>query len=119
MYGVFWINGRDMPAHRVSYSLYKGNIPKGLCVLHKCDVPACVNPNHLFLGTLQDNVADMISKNRQRSLKGEDHPNSKLKNEDVLFIRSNTISPNRLAQKYKVRHSTIINIRKRRIWKHI
>lgn len=51
-------------AHRVSWKLHKGEIPIGLYVLHRCDVPACVNPNHLFLGTAKDNAQDAVAKNR-------------------------------------------------------
>ena len=61
-YGVFWINGKLLRAHRVAWSIYNGGIPEGLLVLHKCDNPACVNPDHLFIGTQQDNVDDMITK---------------------------------------------------------
>lgn len=63
-YGQFRHEGRKQQAHRVSYQLFIGPIPPGLLVLHKCDVPACVNPHHLFVGTDADNVHDMMKKGR-------------------------------------------------------
>ena len=65
-YGKAYSCGKIRKAHRVSWEISNGNIPDGLCVLHKCDVPLCVNPEHLFLGTVVDNVKDMVSKNRNR-----------------------------------------------------
>ena len=61
-YGGIDISGKSQLAHRVSFGL--GNIPEGMCVCHKCDVPACINPAHLFLGTHADNILDMMSKGR-------------------------------------------------------
>lgn len=64
-YGAFRYEGKTQIASRVSYQLYKGNVPSGLHVLHTCDNPSCVNPDHLFLGTNDDNVEDRKSKGRR------------------------------------------------------
>jgi hypothetical protein len=63
-YGSITIKGKEKKAHRVSWELFNGPIPKGLLVLHKCDTPACINPHHLFLGTHRDNIQDCIKKGR-------------------------------------------------------
>jgi hypothetical protein len=65
-YGKINIKGKQKLAHRVSYEINIGSIPDGMNVLHKCDQPACVNPDHLFIGTQQDNIDDMWAKNRFR-----------------------------------------------------
>lgn len=78
---------KQVPAHRFSYELHFGEIPEGLLVCHECDVKVCVNPEHLFLGTNQDNTDDMITKGRKATTKGVLNGRSKLDEEIVRCIR--------------------------------
>jgi len=91
-YGVINLGGRNGKierAHRVSWMLHNGAIPDGIFVLHRCDVPLCVNPDHLFLGTRDDNNKDMSKKGRARgpSFNRAEHPMTKLSDSDVSKIR--------------------------------
>jgi len=100
-------------AHRFSYELHKGPIGDKL-VCHSCDTPACVNPDHLFLGTVADNVADKVRKNRQCA--GIRNTNAKLTEAQVREIRA-SVGPERvIAKKYGVDGAVIGKIRRGQIW---
>lgn len=124
-YGNFYAEGRLHLTHRYSWLLHNGLIPHGLCVLHKCDNRACVRPDHLFLGTKRDNTQDMLFKGRQRNLgilKGQQHGEAKLTNEDVMRIRSEVAAGRKqkdLAGELGVSISLISLIVRRKAWTHI
>ena len=85
-YGSFWYNGRGRAAHRVSYELYKGTIPKDLHIMHSCDVTSCVNPTHLAVGTNTENHRDKMARGRNISPRGEASGRTDLKECEVLEI---------------------------------
>jgi len=122
-YGVVCINAKQILAHRASYIAFKGEIPLGLCVCHTCDVPSCVNPDHLFIGTNAENSADMVKKGRHRCrpLRGEENFRAKLTAEQVLTIRARCGQTRgvKLAEEFGVSKSLIRAILSRKIWKHI
>lgn len=105
---------KTMPAHRASYILFKGDIPSGMLVCHSCDNPPCVKPAHLWLGTISDNVCDMIKKNRS--------PNQKLTTEMVIDIRNkfeNGYTQKKLQEVFNISNGIISQIVNRKIWKHV
>ena len=119
-YGTFHADGRTRGAHRVSYELFKGPIPEGLHVLHLCDVPGCVNPDHLFTGTNRDNVRDMIAKGRVRG--GVRHPRAKATEDDVRAIRSDRrvgSTWSELSERYGLSIRAIRNLVNRITWRHV
>jgi hypothetical protein len=124
-YGQLNVNGIMVRAHRVAWVLFRGSIPDGMWVLHGCDVPACVNPDHLFLGDHDANMADKVKKGRSWSPAGVSHGNAKLTDEDVLAIRRTHVCAHPqlgvrpLARKYRVAHTTIKNIVLGRSWEHL
>lgn len=70
-YGMFSLYGKRQGAHRASWQIFKGQIPKKMYVLHKCDNPSCVRPGHLFIGTQKENVKDAVSKGRHKTNRGD------------------------------------------------
>jgi len=105
-------------AHRVSWELHMGSSPGALHVCHKCDNPGCVNPDHLFLGTMSENILDAYNKGRK--VKGENHPWARLGLADVLKIReavSNGDSQRNIAKAMGVTQTTISMIARRETWR--
>lgn len=119
-YGRFCVYGHKI-AHRISWIIHNGEIPKGLWVLHHCDNPPCVNPKHLFLGNARDNTQDMLSKNRNRVPIGEKAYGAKLTSNDVIDIRKLGRLQNcaETARKYGVAENTIWRAVNGVSWKHI
>jgi hypothetical protein len=111
------INGKKQNIHRIFYEKYKGPIPQGLHVLHTCDTRACINPDHLFLGTQNDNMHDMAQKGR--STYGEKHPNAKLTESQVLEIRFMLGTLLDIAEKYGISRNNVSLIKNRKRWKHL
>lgn len=115
-YGVIKVGGRDEKAHRASWEIYKGPIPRGSKVLHRCDVRSCVNPAHLFLGSQADNVRDMMAKGRGSDSKGERNANSKITAAQASEIRNSTLTLRELAEIYPIKKSMLSNIKQGKNW---
>lgn len=118
-YGVFYTGNKERNAHRCSYEVFKGEIPEGLHVRHRCDTPLCVNPAHLILGTAKDNAEDRQTRGRGHKLRGELVGTSKLTEQDVRDIRASKLGDKALSKKYGVAPSHIWLVRTRRAWKHV
>lgn len=109
--------GKLSPAHRIGWELKHGAIPNRLCVLHKCDVKCCVNPDHLFLGSKSDNTKDCIAKGR--GFTGVRNGFAKLTNEIVLKIRSSNLGLCEIAREFGIHYGHVWRIRQRKCWTHI
>lgn len=112
----------NVKAHRLSWELHNGPIPDGLGVLHRCDTPACVRPDHLFLGTQAENMRDMDRKGRRGSFDsaGASNPNARLTSEQVAEIRAQSragVSRSELARRFGVGTSTVSRIALGQAWK--
>lgn len=123
--GTVQVNGygtvslKYIKAHRLSYEIFNGPIPKGLWVCHSCDIKICVNPEHLWLGTVKDNSGDAAKKGLYRPLLGDENPCCKLSEDEVRAIRKELRNGKRvceLGRKYGVRHTAISRIRDGERW---
>ena len=118
-------NGKTWKAHRRAWVEANGPIPDGLCVLHKCDNPPCINVEHLFLGTQLDNIADRHAKgrtSRNTGNKGETNSQAKLTEQQVRDIRNQYAEGDQLrtiARRYGVHDATIKLIVQRKNWAHV
>ena len=134
-YGAFSIFTRPTGAHKAAYRLFNGPIPAGMQVLHKCDNRKCILPDHLFLGTISDNMRDKFLKGRcacgdkngtrthpERLLRGEDRWNAKLTEHDVRKIRTSLtggVSQRLLARQFNVDRGSIAAIKQGTGWRHV
>lgn len=123
-YGKMRVGRRQLArSNRIAWMVNFGKIPKDLFVLHRCDNPPCVRPDHLFLGTARDNVIDKITKGRNRPQMGEARHNAKLTSEMVTQIVKEycprVMTQKMLAEKYGVSQGTISHILRGGHWKHI
>ncbi len=132
-YGRMHYHGSRWLAHRLSYLLVTNIDPGRLCVLHRCDTPACINPRHLFLGTQSDNNADMKAKQRHASgprhhwfrhkLRGSNSPSAKLTDDDVAEIRrlysDRSQTTRSIGDRFQIAESTVTQIATGKKWSHL
>ena len=123
-YGQFYEGPNKICAHRFSYKIFKGSIPSGKLVLHKCDNRQCVNPDHLFIGTQKDNILDMVKKGRRvhSSRVGENNGRTVLKEKDIVKIRKDYksgVSVKNICKSYKLSETQIYRIIKKQSWSHV
>lgn len=123
-YGMAFIKSKMHRAHRVAFAMLRED-PGALCVLHRCDNPACVRPDHLFLGTRTDNMADMDAKGRRRNgdMRGEGNGQSKLTAAAVVEIRARYaaggVTHADLAAEFGVKKAAVCHVISRRNWSHV
>lgn len=119
-YGAFAVKRKPQLAHRVAYRLYVGEIPAGKLILHRCDMPSCVNPAHLFIGTNADNMRDMVNKgraDRTKKARGEQNGAAKLTTVQVAAICADTRSQYVIASEYGISQGHVSNIKSGKKWK--
>lgn len=121
-YGTLSVGGKPWQAHRYSYHLNVGEIPPGMYVCHHCDNPACVRPDHLFLGTHQDNMTDKARKGRAPVLAGVENGCAKLTEGQVMDIRRQMASggsPAAIARQFDIAPESVRRIARGKAWMHL
>lgn len=113
-YGQTTYRGGPVKASRLAYTMFKGEIPKGLMVCHSCDVPRCINPDHLFLGTASDNMRDMVKKGRHGARKWR-----KLSDEQVRLIRSDSRPHRTIAAAFGISATTVHIVKTRKAYSDV
>ena len=123
-YGRLGVRGLGFPeaydmAHRVAYRLFRGEIPEGMSVLHRCDNRRCVKPSHLFLGTKGDNNADRAAKGRNADRRGVRNTNSKMNDSMVREIRASPERGADIARRLGVSQASVCMVRGGKTWTHV
>jgi hypothetical protein len=120
-YGRMRLNGRPELVTHIAWQLTYGALPKGQVILHVCDNPPCVNPDHLRIGTQQDNIADMHNKERARQghALGVEHGLAKLNPDRVREIRASHETTLQLSKRLGIARATIDAVKKRQTWRHV
>jgi len=118
-YGLFRVNGVTMRVNRLAWISYNGEIPEGKHVLHTCDTPACVKKEHLFLGTHQENMTDMVQKSRAYRPIGEINPKAKLtqkKADEIRELATQGATQTELSTMFQVSRGAVYHILAGRTW---
>lgn len=118
-YGWVTMKRKTYFAHRVVYEFFNGPISDGLIIRHKCDNPACINPEHLEIGTHKDNAEDRVSRGRGDKRHGERNTAAKLTEKQAKEIKYSSERNVDLAEKYNVSQTTIHEIKKNKKWGHL
>jgi hypothetical protein len=115
-YPRYYWNGKQGKMSRYIYEECFGEIPEGMLICHKCDTPQCINPEHFFLGTLLDNMHDMVNKGRKVGLKGEKSPTAKLTLSQVLNILKDSRTQKSIALSYGISQTQVWRIKRGERW---